>query len=189
MKRFRAAPHALLLAALALGVAACGPKKDQAPPQPKVTAAAKAAAAPVAALPVLGVAPAWKLQDVNGAAVTSEQLKGKVVVLDFWATWCPPCREEIPGYIALQKKYGQDGVALVGVSLDQAGPGVVKEFMGKFGVNYQMLMADDAVIAAFGGVEAIPTTFLIDRTGKIRDRKVGSEPTAEYEKKIQALLN
>ena len=81
MKRFRAAPLALLLAALALGVTACSPKKDQAPPQPKVTAAVKGAAAPVAALPVLGVAPAWKLQDLNGAAVTSEQLKGKVGLL------------------------------------------------------------------------------------------------------------
>lgn len=189
MKFFRASSFSTVLALLAFGVGACTPKKDQVPPKPKVTAAANGAVTPVAALPVLGVAPAWKLQDVNGAAVTSEQLKGKVVVLDFWATWCPPCREEIPGYIALQKKYGQDGLALVGVSLDQAGPGVVKEFAAKFGINYQMLMADDAVIAAFGGVEAIPTTFLIDRSGKIRDRKVGSEPTEEYEKKIKALLN
>lgn len=166
MKLFRAAPGLVFVALLAFGVAACSPKKDEA-----------------------RVAPPWQLKDVNGAVVTSEQLKGKVVVLDFWATWCPPCREEIPGYIALQKKYGQAGVAFVGVSLDQAGPGVVKEFAAKFGINYPMLMADDAVIAAFGGVEAIPTTFLIDRAGKIRDRKVGSEATEEYEKKIKALLN
>ena len=142
----------------------------------------------LAALPVLGPAPGWSLKDVNGSVVTSDQFKGKVVVVDFWATWCGPCREEIPGYIALQKKYGADKLAIVGVSLDQAGPGVVSEFIKKFGVNYQMVMGDDAVQTAFGGMEAIPTTFLIDRTGQIRDRKVGVEPTEAYQDKIAALL-
>ena len=138
---------------------------------------------------MLGPAPAWSLKDIAGQTVSSVQFKGKVVVVDFWATWCGPCRMEIPGYIALQKKYGKDGFAVIGVSLDQAGPGVVKEFVEKFGVNYQMVMGDDAVQAAFGGMEAIPTTFLIDRAGQLRDRKVGVEPAEEYEKKIVALLN
>jgi peroxiredoxin len=88
----------------------------------------------------------------------------------------------------LVKKYGKDGLVIVGVSLDQAGPAVVKTYAEKTGVNYPLVMGDDAVVAAFGGMEAIPTTFLIDREGKIRDRKVGAEPTAVYEKKIVALL-
>jgi peroxiredoxin len=74
------------------------------------------------------------------------------------------------------------------VSLDQGGPDVVKAFAGKNAVNYSMVMGTDAVVAAFGGVEAIPTTFLIDRTGQIRDRKLGAEETAEYEKKILSIL-
>ena len=166
---------ALPAIALILGLAACS-KQDAAP---KISAAA---------MPALGAAPAWKLMDVNGKSISSEQFKGKVVVVDFWATWCGPCREEIPGYIALQKKYGADKLAIVGVSLDQAGPDVVKAFIAKNGVNYQMVMGDDAVQTAFGGLEAIPTTFLIDRTGQIRDKKVGSMPTAEYEQKIAALM-
>ena len=167
--------RALPAIALMLGLAACS-KPDAAP---KLSAAA---------LPALGAAPAWKLMDVNGKPISSEHFKDKIVVVDFWATWCGPCREEIPGYIALQKKYGADKLAIVGVSLDQAGPDVVKAFIAKNGVNYQMVMGDDAVQTAFGGLEAIPTTFLIDRTGQIRDRKVGSLPTAEYERKIAALM-
>lgn len=213
MNLFRAPSFIASVTLLGFGLAACKPAEPARTPdapKPKVTttttpassAAAKpgatksasaTAAAPAAAaraaLPVIGPAPAWKLKDLNGAVVTSDQLKGKVVVLDFWATWCPPCRQEIPGYTQLQTKYGKDGLAIVGVSLDEAGPAVVKDFAGKFGINYQMLMADESVIAAFGGVEAIPTTFLIDRDGKIRDRKVGAEPTEVYEQKIKALLN
>jgi len=143
----------------------------------------------MAALPSIGPAPAWKLTDVNGKLVNSEEFKGKVVVVDFWATWCPPCREEIPGYIQLVKKYGKDGLVIVGVSVDEGGPAVVKSYMTKAGVNYPMVMANSEVAAAFGGVEVLPTTFLIDRNGQIRDRKEGSEATAEYEKKILAVLN
>jgi thiol-disulfide isomerase/thioredoxin len=173
-----------------LAVAGCSPRQETAPAKSKsaettVSAAPKAAAA---SMPKLGKAPAWELKDIDGATVRSDQFAGKVIVVDFWATWCPPCRAEIPGYVELQKKYGKDGFAIIGVSLDQAGPEVVKAFAGKNAVNYTMVMGTDAVVAAFGGVEAIPTTFLIDRTGQIRDRKLGAEETAEYEKKVLSVL-
>jgi peroxiredoxin len=133
-------------------------------------------------------APAWKLKDVNGNVVSSDQFKGKVVVIDFWATWCPPCRAEIPGYIALQKKYRQAGLVIIGISLDQQGPGVVKKFITEHQVDYPIVMGDEVVQAAFGGMEAIPTTFIIDRAGNIRDRKVGREPEAAYEQTLRQYL-
>jgi thiol-disulfide isomerase/thioredoxin len=133
-------------------------------------------------------APEWKLKDVEGKVVSSADFKGKVVVIDFWATWCPPCVAEIPGYIALQKKYGKDGLVIVGISLDQKGPSVVKTFMAKMGINYPIVMADEETPAAFGGVEAIPTTFIIDRAGMIRDRKLGAEPVESYEQRLLVYL-
>ncbi len=173
--------------ALALALAGCGKSastevstKSSTPVTPPVL---------TASLPKLGAAPAWKLQDVNGSVVSSEQFKGKVVVIDFWATWCPPCRAEIPGYTELQKKYGKDGFVIIGVSLDQGGPEVVKPFAAKMGINYPLVMADESVQTLFGGIEAIPTTFIIDRDGQIRDRKVGAEETEAYEKKIASVLS
>jgi thiol-disulfide isomerase/thioredoxin len=133
-------------------------------------------------------APVWKLKDVEGNLVSSEQFKGKVVVVDFWATWCPPCRAEIPGYVKLQEKYGKDGLVVVGISLDQQGPGIVKEFMAKNKMNYPVVMGDEAVAQSFGGIEAIPTTFIIDRAGNIRDKKIGGEEAAVFEKRLLGLL-
>lgn len=169
---------------LVLGLAACQPRAENSP-------TAEAATAPVAksaSLPVLGPAPDWTLTDLDGKPVSFAQFKGKVVVVDFWATWCPPCREEIPGYIEMQKKYGADGLVIVGVSLDRAGPAKVADFVKKNGMNYPVVMGDDAVVDAFGGINAIPTTFLIDRDGNIRDQKVGAVETAAYEKRILAVL-
>ena len=140
------------------------------------------------ALPVLAKAPAWTLRDVDGREVKASDFKGKVVVIDFWATWCPPCRKEIPDYIALQKKYADRGLVILGFSMDEAPAADVKAFGVKMKVNYPLLMADGAVAEAFGGVEGLPTAFVIDREGNIRHRKVGLSDPAAYEKLIASLL-
>ncbi|MCS6245078.1 MAG: TlpA family protein disulfide reductase [Opitutus sp.] len=139
-------------------------------------------------LPVLGKAPAWVLRDVEGREVKSSDYKGKVVVVDFWATWCPPCRKEIPDYIAWQKKYADRGLVILGLSLDEAPASVVKAFGDKMKINYPLVMADAATAEAFGGVEGLPTAFVIDREGNIRHRKVGLSDPAAYEKLIASLL-
>ncbi len=133
-------------------------------------------------------APSWKLKDVDGKEVTSEQFKGKVVVLDFWATWCPPCRAEIPGYIELQRKYMAEGLVIVGVSVDTEGPEVVRKFMKELGINYPIVMGDDDIVGAFAPIQGYPTTFIIDREGRVRNKKLGREPTDAYEKEILAIL-
>lgn len=133
--------------------------------------------------------PEWKLTDLNGHEVGSAGLKGKVVVLDFWATWCVPCIGEIPGYIELQKKYGPQGLVIVGVSVDNKKPDYVKKFVQAKGMNYTVAMADDSIVDAFGGFESIPTTFLINREGRIVNRKVGALPTDEYEKLVVQALH
>jgi peroxiredoxin len=136
-----------------------------------------------------GPAPAWTLKDVEGQTVSSDQLKGKVVVLDFWATWCGPCRSEIPGYVELQKQYGPAGLAIVGVSLDRrAGPAEVKKFITDQKINYQIVMGDDQIVEAFGGVEAIPTTFIIDRSGTVRYRKSGAMAPEKFAAVLQPFL-
>lgn len=132
--------------------------------------------------------PAWRLKDLNGREVSSASLAGKIVVVDFWATWCAPCREEIPGFVDLQRRLGPRGVVVVGMSLDEGDPKTVAAFAAKHGVNYLLLMANEGVQKAFGGIDSIPTTFLIDREGRIRHRKVGAMDAAEYAAIVERLL-
>jgi len=138
----------------------------------------------------MGPAPAWDLQQVGGDTLHSADLAGKIVVIDFWATWCPPCRAEIPGYVALQEAFRDKGVVFVGISLDQGASAVskVERFVEEFKINYPVVMADAKVVEAFGGIESIPTTFVIDREGQIVRRKVGYKPESFFEDLLNELL-
>ena len=133
-------------------------------------------------------APAWAAEDLAGAPRSLSELRGKVVLLDFWATWCAPCRQEIPEYIALQTRHAGDGLVVVGMSLDTLPVEAVREFVRKAGINYAVVVADAEIAAAYA-VEALPTTVLIDREGRIRHRKVGAmtDPKA-YAESVRALV-
>ncbi len=119
--------------------------------------------------------------------------RGKVVVIDFWATWCPPCRKGIPDLIELKKKYGGKDFEIIGVSLDKISRGGktakdVVPFIKEYGINYPIVWGDMNTIQNFGGVRSIPTTFFIDKEGKIRDKIVGLADIRTLESKIEALL-
>ncbi len=136
----------------------------------------------------LGAAPDFKFRTFDGRELTRDALKGKVVVVDFWATWCPPCVDELPGYAALQQKHGADGLVIIGVSFDRKKPDFVQQFADRLGVNYPLTMGNADVAELFGGFDALPTTFLIDREGRIRHRKVGAMAHEDYEKLLLPLL-
>ena len=139
---------------------------------------------------ISGPAPAWELPLVGGGTLSSSELEGKIVVIDFWATWCPPCRAEIPDYVAMQESYRDQGVVFVGISLDQGAgaEGKVSKFMQDQAINYPIVMGNPEVTEAFGGVQAIPTTFVVDREGQLVNRKVGYKPAAYFEAIFEDLL-
>lgn len=133
-----------------------------------------------------GTAPAFTLPDIHGTSVSLSSLRGKTVILNFWATWCPPCRREIPDFISLQSQYGSKGLQIVGVALDE--PDAVKAFAVQYGMNYLVLLGTDDIARRYGGITGIPTTFIIDKSGKIVNQFEGFRPKDVFEKEIQKLL-
>jgi peroxiredoxin len=140
------------------------------------------------ALPAAAPAPAWNLTDLDGKPLNSAGFKGKILVIDFWATWCPPCVHEIPGYIDFVKKHGTEKIALVGLSLDEIPAADVKKFATAKGINYPVAIASQELLAQFASVEGIPATFIVDRDGKLRFMKVGSAPIDHLETVVKDLL-
>lgn len=146
------------------------------------------APAPIGKGEIGSQAPAYQLTDLSGQTVSSSAFAGKVVIVDFWATWCPPCRDEVPHFVQLQSKYRDQGLVIVGLSLDAGGAKDVAPFAEEYNVNYPMLLNADEVAKAFGGINSIPTTFVIDRQGKIVKRFAGFTPPEVFEATIAPLL-
>jgi peroxiredoxin len=134
------------------------------------------------------MAPDFALKDADGRTVRLSDYRGKIVLLDFWATWCGPCKIEIPWFTELEKEYKDRGFAVLGVAMDEDGWDAIKPFLTELRVNYRTLLGNDMVAQQFGGVDALPTTFVIDREGRIASTHVGLASKSDYENDIQALL-
>ena len=136
------------------------------------------------------VAPDFKLVDLRtGKNVQLSDFKGKAVLLNFWATWCPPCKVEIPWFVDLQKQYGPQGLQIIGVAMDDAGKEKILKFANDVGINYLVLQGTEKVAELYGGVESLPTTFYIGRDGSITKRVFGLVSHADTEENVKLALN
>lgn len=131
--------------------------------------------------------PPFMVRDLNGGLVSTASLKGKVVLLSFWATWCGPCREELPELVRLANRY-KDRLQIIGISLDDSPPADVRAFAAHAGINYPVVMGSAAMTSEYGGVPALPTNFLADQQGHIVQKHVGLYPESTYDEEIRALL-
>jgi cytochrome c biogenesis protein CcmG/thiol:disulfide interchange protein DsbE len=172
--------RSLLLFLAAVGLAGCN-QHPASPALPKENV--------VAAGEIGSRLPAFSAKDLQGHQVSSSDLRGKVVLIDFWATWCQPCKKEMPGYQRLLDRYGSRGFAVVGFKLD-----VMRDtedpvlFAKKIGVRYPLVVAADDLKRGFGGIEGIPTTMLYDRHGILRKKVIGFEYTNVIESELKPLL-
>ena len=133
-------------------------------------------------------APAFTLKDSSGAAVKLADYKGKVVLLNFWATWCGPCEVEIPWFIEFERKYKDRDFAVLGVSFDDDGWISVRPYMTTHKINYRVMIGSDKLSQLYGGVDALPTSFIIDRSGRIAATHVGLVDKRDYQDEILKLL-
>lgn len=133
-------------------------------------------------------APNFTLKSVDGKTVKLSDYQGKVVIIDFWATWCPPCRKGVPDLVSIQNEFKKD-VVIIGISLDDSRTiDEVPSFIKDYGVNYPVVYGDEKVVNAYGGIRSIPTAFVIDKKGNIVDMHIGLVPKDTYVNKIKELL-
>ncbi len=134
------------------------------------------------------VAPDFELQSIEGANLKLSSLRGKAVLLNFWATYCGPCKIEMPWFVELQKQYGPQGFQIVGVAMDDASTDDIKKFAQEMGVNYPILLGKEAVGLSYGGVNVLPTTFFLERNGKIIFREFGLQSRSVFVDHIKQTL-
>jgi thiol-disulfide isomerase/thioredoxin len=132
-------------------------------------------------------APDFELISLSGDTIRLSDFKGNVVILDFWATWCGPCRKEIPSFIQLQKTYGDSGVVILGIAISDKEKNV-RDYYRKMKMNYPVMMGNSKVVKAYGGITGIPTTFVIDKEGNLYRRYIGYRPRSIFEQDIKYLL-
>ena len=170
----------LLLSLAVVSLAGCD-QHSASPPLPKE--------AGIAAGEIGSRLPNFSVKDLQGREISSADLRGKVVLIDFWATWCQPCKQEMPGYQRLLDRYGARGFAVVGFKFD-----TMRDtedpvlFAQKLGVHYPLAVATDDLKQKFGGIEGLPTTLLYDREGILRQKVIGFEYTANIEATLKPLL-
>jgi peroxiredoxin len=133
-------------------------------------------------------APDFSLPTTTGQTMKLSDLQGKAVLLNFWATWCEPCKVEMPWFVDLQKKYGPQGLQVIGVAMDDASPKDIAAFAQKMGVNYPILIGKEEVGAEYGGLEYLPSTFYISRDGKVIEHAFGLVSRSEIEANIEKAL-
>ena len=131
--------------------------------------------------------PDFKLRDLGGASWQLSAHRGDVVLVNFWATWCPPCRQETPGLVRISHRYAAKGLSVAGVSMDEGGAAPVRDFVRSYGVTYPVMMPDSSFLLA-NEIDSLPTTFLIDRKGRIAKTYIGEVREAVFRADIESLL-
>ncbi|HLA40275.1 MAG TPA: TlpA disulfide reductase family protein [Candidatus Glassbacteria bacterium] len=184
---FRLLPVAALSCWIACGSGGPAPKDAAAQPDDAAGQRGTPAMA-VAQTGDTGQAPDFSLNKLDGSAINLASYSGKVLIIDFWATWCPPCVKEIPEFVELYEAYKDRGLAILGVSVDRGGPAVVQKFVNKNKVSYDIAMGSMDVVDAYEVFTGIPTTVIIDRQGKVVDKVIGAYPKSYFEEKIKSLL-
>ena len=184
-----AALHRILLCATLLGVVSCG--KQQ---QSEERAAGSPSSSNIAQVTNVtlrgGLAPNFTWKDAAGKQIDFDSFRGKVTLINFWATWCGPCKRELPDLVALSKELSEKNVKIIGVSVDR-GVDVandVKNFVEQHGIPYQVVIASDELVEAFGNISAIPTSFIVDQQGKITQTLIGMRSKEAFAQALTPFL-
>lgn len=181
----------LPLALFALFLTSCGPKNEKSTTTSASTSTiGKVATVEKDAMAKEGsLAPNFTWKDEGGAEHSLNDYRGKVVMINFWGTWCPPCRAELPDIVKLREEYAPKGFEVIGVALERNdNMQALRTFAEKNNLRYPIVLADETIPAAYGGISAVPTTFIIDREGKMRNMVMGMQSEAQFRALLSATL-